>query len=149
MPPEECDRAKSEQAGLESAGVTADMARGAEWARANLEPERLKRVARWIELQEQILFRCPRPKPPPEPQTAGGAAGGTATTPNAKPPSGQKPKRQTLTIYPENGDAGEAPPKRPKKPPPPDAYKPPSSVDLQHAAPGLTLPPAGGPALAP
>lgn len=68
LAPEDCVRARSEQFILEGSGVPADMSRGAEWARANLEPERLKRIARWIELQEYILFRCPRPKPPPQPE---------------------------------------------------------------------------------
>ena len=71
LAPEDCVRARSEQFTLEGSGVPADMSRGPEWARTNLEPERLKRIARWIELQERILFRCPRPKPPPQPESAG------------------------------------------------------------------------------
>ncbi len=61
-----CEVARVEQGQLDTDGVRADVERGADWGRSNLAPERLRLVARWIELEEQILFRCPRPKPPPE-----------------------------------------------------------------------------------
>ncbi len=79
LEPAQCEAAKSEQAKLVSAGIDNDMQRGPEWARAHLSPDRLRQIARFIELQETVLFRCPRPKPPtvtpaavsPDPDQAG------------------------------------------------------------------------------
>ncbi|OYW53565.1 MAG: hypothetical protein B7Y80_14470 [Hyphomicrobium sp. 32-62-53] len=155
MAPEACDQAKAEQTSLETSGVARDMAQGPEWARANLSVDRLQRVARWIELEEQILFRCPRPAPPPEPATV------AAPAPGGKPEKSkldQKPKPKPATLS-ETGDAGEIPPK-PAKPKPPvakkpkadDAYRSPSPYsgeDVQHAIPGLPGQPTGGASLAP
>jgi len=155
MAPEACDQAKAEQTSLETSGVARDMAQGPEWARANLSVDRLQRVARWIELQEQILFRCPRPAPPPAPATA------AAPTPGAKPEKSkldQKTKQKPARLS-ETGDAGETPPK-PAKPKPPsikkpkadDAYRSPSPFsgeDVQHAIPGMPGQPTGGASLAP
>jgi hypothetical protein len=157
MAPEACEQAKSEQSSLESAGVARDMAQGPEWARANLPVDRLQRVARWIELQEQILFRCPRPAPPPEPATA--AAPATGEKPEKRKLE-QRPKPKPATLS-ETGDAGEAQspvakpkPKPPtaKKPKADDAYRAPgpfSGEDVQHAIPGVSGQPAGGASLAP
>jgi hypothetical protein len=55
---ETCARLKVEQGQLEVAGVEKDMAKGAEWAKANLGLEKLQRVQRFIEIEEQLLFRC-------------------------------------------------------------------------------------------
>lgn len=155
MAPEACDQAKAEQTSLETSGVARDMAQGPEWARANLSVDRLQRVARWIELQEQILFRCPRPAPPPAPATA------AAPTPGAKPEKSkldQKTKQKPARLS-ETGDAGETPPKsaKPKpasikKPKADDAYRSPSPFsgeDVQHAIPGMPGQPTGGASLAP
>jgi hypothetical protein len=43
---------------LRSEGAAADMARGPEWASANLSPERLQRIGALIEAEEQLNFRC-------------------------------------------------------------------------------------------
>lgn len=155
LAPEDCDRARVEQTNLEAAGVGADMAQGADWARSNLSPERLKRVQRWIELQERILFRCPRPKPPPAAEAARNADGpGSATD-----IQGKKPQQKAKPVRPAAastggpavdgagqpaGTAGSDRPVKPqqKKPKSDDAYKPP--VQLQHAAPGLSDPATGG-----
>ncbi len=53
-----CSAAKTERDGLVAKGLDADIARGAEWGKANLPPDRLKEVARLIELNEQLTFRC-------------------------------------------------------------------------------------------
>lgn len=58
LPKEECDALKSEQGRLVAAGVRAEMSRGAAWAKTNLAPERMTSIARLIEVDEQILFRC-------------------------------------------------------------------------------------------
>jgi hypothetical protein len=55
---EACARLKVEQGQLEDAGVEKDMAKGAEWAKSNLGLEKLQRVQRFIEIEEQLLFRC-------------------------------------------------------------------------------------------
>ncbi len=161
MTPDECDRAKSEQSGLETAGAAADMAQGPEWARANLPTDRLNRVARWIELQEQILFRCPRPKPVKEPETAAKSGDPAEAKPDQKPASTKKskPKPAPATTADTGDAAGEAAPKpaKPKpqaqkKPKADDAYRPPapfSGDELQHAAPGISVPASGGSGLAP
>lgn len=150
MPPEDCARAKSEQASLAAGGAAEDMARGPEWARANLSPDRLKRVARWIELEELILFQCPRPKPAPRPETA--ARDGEEKRPAG---GGTPPAKRTTDSGADGPKPAAAPPKpRPKpqrKPKVEDAYQPPtplSGQDMQHAAPGLSVP-AGAPALGP
>lgn len=157
MSPEECSRVEAEQRGLESAGVTRDMAQGADWARTNLGPERLQRVARWIELQEQILFRCPRPKPVEQPKdaTAAKSPAEDQSKKNQKP--AKKPNAQPVS--PPDKAAAPAPAKPPKpkppavaKPKPDDAYRPPapfSGQELQHATPGYSVPPAGATTLAP
>ena len=36
-----------------------------EWARANLAPDRLKRIERLLEVEEGLAFRCPQPRPAP------------------------------------------------------------------------------------
>jgi hypothetical protein len=160
LAPEDCVRARSEQFVLEGSGVPADMSRGAEWARANLEPERLKRVARWIELQEYILFRCPRPKPPPE--SAGNTQPRDADDSAASLKKPQKPKaakKQPSAAQSETGDGAAPPATAAKTKPPPqkprseDAYRPPmpySGDELQHAVPGSAIPlPANGTGLVP
>lgn len=160
MAPEDCDRARSEQTSLETAGVKSDMAQGAAWAQTHLQPDRLKRIARWIELEEQIQFRCPRPKPPPA--TVAQPDGGEPVPKNSnkpqKPKTAQKPKPQSASAESESGDgtgdaAKSAKPKPPaqKKPRTDDAYRPPapfSGDELQHAVPGV-VGPAGGTGLAP
>jgi hypothetical protein len=59
-----CAQLKDEQAQLVKAGTKADLDRGAEWARTNLTTDRLRLIERYITVEEQILFRCPQPKPP-------------------------------------------------------------------------------------
>ena len=156
---EECDRAKAEQAQLEQAGVTRDMSQGAQWARANLTTDRLQRVARWIDLQEQILFRCPRPVPPKPPETAAAPEGAQGTTKAQKPKVQKKVQPSSANATAETGDGGAVPASAVKKKPPAqkkplveDAYRPPapfSGQELQHAAPGVSVPAAGGSSLAP
>ena len=169
MAPEECERVRAEKTNLEQAGVAADMAQGAGWARANLPPDRLKRVQRWIELEEQVLFRCPRPKPPVPADAAAdpkdskpGTAPAQAKKPQQKqqkperPPTA-KPARQPADDQREKSGAasveGVAKPAKPqkKKPKVEDAYKPPAplSGDVEHAAPWLSVPAPGGTGLVP
>jgi hypothetical protein len=55
---ETCTKLKLEQGDLENAGVEQSMAKGPEWAKANLTPEKIQQVRRFIELEELIVFRC-------------------------------------------------------------------------------------------
>ncbi|MGE5267091.1 MAG: hypothetical protein ACM3L9_06970 [Deltaproteobacteria bacterium] len=162
LAPEDCERARAEQTNLEAAGVATDMAQGAEWARANLSTDRLKRVQRWIELQERILFRCPRPKPPAAAETAR-----DDDAPGTAPPELQvkKPQQKPKPVRPaaaaaestpgsdgarqpaEGGAPDRAVKPQQKKPKSDDAYKPP--VQLQHAAPGFSGPATGGAVIPP
>ena len=73
---ESCAKLMNEHGQLEQAGVEADMAKGPEWGKANLLPEKLDRIRRFIEIEEQLLFRC-RQKSlvslPPEVEAAPGS----------------------------------------------------------------------------
>lgn len=53
-----CQTLKVELAGMLALGVKDDMERGAAWAKANLSPEKLQKVRRLIEVEEQLEFRC-------------------------------------------------------------------------------------------
>jgi hypothetical protein len=54
-----CKAFEEEKAQLETTNIAEDIERGAEWAQANLSPERLRQVARYIFLQEKLTFQCP------------------------------------------------------------------------------------------
>lgn len=58
LEPEECKTLSSEYDSLVEAGAKSDMAKGVEWAKANLAPERLSRIARLITVEEKLSFRC-------------------------------------------------------------------------------------------
>ena len=55
---EACARLKTELMQLELAGVRVSMAKGPDWAKANLATDKLDQIKRLLELEEQILFRC-------------------------------------------------------------------------------------------
>jgi hypothetical protein len=55
---EECDKLQAEQTELTAAGVRAQFDRGPEWGKANLPPDQLQRVQRFIAVEEQLSFRC-------------------------------------------------------------------------------------------
>lgn len=55
---EACNALRSEEAVLVTSGIKSDMDKGPEWGKTNLTPERLQQVARFIELEEQLSFRC-------------------------------------------------------------------------------------------
>jgi hypothetical protein len=67
-----CDAASAEQSQLSD--VPAIIERGPEWAKTNAPPQTLQRVARWIELHEQLSFRCGRGRVTAEAQRAAAAA---------------------------------------------------------------------------
>jgi hypothetical protein len=53
-----CARLKTELLQLELAGTRTSMARGPDWAKANLAADKLQQIKRLMEIDEQILFRC-------------------------------------------------------------------------------------------
>jgi hypothetical protein len=66
-----CSKLTVEHERLETAGVDQTMAKGPEWGKANLAPEKIEEVRRFIELEELIQFRCrskARVTLPPDPE---------------------------------------------------------------------------------
>lgn len=59
---EECLKTKAEHQALVDSGVAADIEKGYKKASSGLSKDRLLKIKRWFELQENILFRCPRIK---------------------------------------------------------------------------------------
>lgn len=58
LEPQACSSLKSEHQGLVAAGAKSDMEKGPQWAKANLQTERLKSIERLIAVEEQLSFRC-------------------------------------------------------------------------------------------
>lgn len=55
----DCKGFEAEKVALDKTGIAEDVAKGPEWGKANLSPERLRNVGRYIFLEEQLTFRCP------------------------------------------------------------------------------------------
>ena len=97
---EGCANLKAEQAQLESAGTRGNMAKGPQWAKTNLEPDRLDQIRRLLEVDEQLLFRCQGrplvnlPKDPTDPDPAAREPGTEAgkSAPGVKAP--KVPKKE-------------------------------------------------------
>lgn len=53
-----CAKLKTELLQLELAGTRTSMAKGPDWAKANLGTDTLQQIKRLLEVEEQILFRC-------------------------------------------------------------------------------------------
>lgn len=97
-----CNRLKNEQARLASEGLKTDMLRGPAWAKANLPQAKLDEIKQLMDIEEQLAFRCPLPKPPPSPTTtaaapANDAAPGEAKGPPVKKKARNKKKAQEAT----------------------------------------------------
>lgn len=104
LDPDSCAKLKTEQEAMEKAGLKETVGRGPEWAKANLSPEKINEIKRWIEVDEQLLFRCPGrhlvnlpldPDPPPPPQVddkkgEAGKADAPAVAPKPVPPAAEK-----------------------------------------------------------
>lgn len=105
-----CAQLMSEQAQLVSAGVKDSMARGPDWAGAGASLTRLKEIERLIEVEEQLKFRCPQPKPvapaaeeasgeTPDKSTAAAKAGAaTVPTPTRKPKVNHAPPPKSKPV---------------------------------------------------
>ncbi len=151
---EACEQLQVRLDTLRNEGAAADMARGPEWARANLTPDRLQRIGALIEVEEQLNFRCGLAKitlpntieggeeevPSPGEASIEGAPGTIAipqkappapgrpasvATPAAKSPANVAPPRKKPA---QGGTPQKAPEKAPakkKRPQADDAYRPP------------------------
>ncbi|MCL4767710.1 MAG: hypothetical protein KJZ80_15900 [Hyphomicrobiaceae bacterium] len=120
-----CAALEDEQSKLVLAGVKSSMERGPEWARANLPAARLKEIERLIQVEEQIAFRCPQPKPVREArEPAGGNGAASEKGAAAEGAKGKAPPKPPSSA----GSASPAPGQKPKakaKAKPEDAYVPP------------------------
>lgn len=132
---ETCSQLHTEQAKFIESGILADLARGADWGKANLTAERLRDVELYITLDEQIKFACREatltpqmlqveeiakrlelnpnadpfaPPPPPEAKPDGDAVKPPKPAAQAKPKS--KPKSNAAKAATPNDDAYKGPP---------------------------------------
>ncbi len=80
-----CESLKIERDTLSQKGVPTDMERGPVWAKTNLPTERMTEIARFIEIDEQLMFRCGRSTAQP-----GGKQSGKPKA--AKDEPGKRPK---------------------------------------------------------
>jgi hypothetical protein len=67
LPPETCEQLKAELASLAAAGVPAQMERSPQTVARQLTVEQRSDIARYIKVEQQLLFRCPRPPAPADP----------------------------------------------------------------------------------
>lgn len=146
-----CGQLKGELVRMEQNGARGNMAKGPEWAKANLPPDKLDQVRRLIELDEQLLFRCSvrnlvelppdADADPPADQAGKDAAPAKADGPPAaqkkagskaapaQPPAAQPKPKQAVKAEPKAKDAASAPGKAAaakSKPKVNDAFKPPA-----------------------
>ena len=146
-----CDQLKREVGQLEGLGARDNLAKGAQWGKANLRGAQLEQVKKLIEIDEAVAFRCPRPKPKPDPAVLAkakappkgapkvqGAAGGAAVD-VVKPK--QKPRPKSAPVAADGGQ-GQVPaatavappkpkPRPPQQPKAPDVYVPPKAAPAQ------------------
>ena len=87
-----CDQLSAEKARLVGSGVADRMSKGASWGKANLAEEKLREIERYIEVEEQLSFRCGlakvklAPEPPdPDAVPAAPAPAATPTPPKRRP----------------------------------------------------------------
>jgi hypothetical protein len=83
LPAEECDRLKGELAALSRAGVPDQMAQIAPAQARELTVEQRADIARYIKVEQQLLFRCVRPAGKPDPH------GGMAAIIDPNEPQGE------------------------------------------------------------
>jgi hypothetical protein len=148
LPTEQCKTMAGEHAALVATGVPETLKKGPAWAKANLGPDKLKEVARYIGLEEQLLFRCGLAKVRKLPGAAGEDDGdGTAATdaatpaPAEPPPPVKKPQRKAQAKPKTDAAAADAAPApsapRPKAKPTPkadDAFRPPPKPPAEPAS---------------
>lgn len=135
LEPDVCDGLKAEQEKIGGKRLRDAMEKGPEWAKANLASSEINVVRRFIELEEQVLFRCPRPKPvkaaqppgekaPAGEQAAGKAAPKSQTKSQTKSDTKSETKSETKAQPKTEGTTKPAPKPIPK-PKHNDAFVPP------------------------
>jgi hypothetical protein len=68
LEPEACDKLKAEHETLTQQGLKEQLAKGPEWAKAQLPADKIERLRRYLAIDEDIKFRCPVAKPRPTPE---------------------------------------------------------------------------------
>lgn len=53
-----CAALRLEEIKFRQSGIVADMIKGAAWGKANLSPDRLRDIERYLQLDEQVQFGC-------------------------------------------------------------------------------------------
>jgi hypothetical protein len=96
-----CDRLQAEKQTLVVLGVDKEYTKGPEWAKANLAPSELNLLKRYIDLDEQLKFRCglamvtlqipDEPEDGPDDDSAPGAANGAVPLPERRDAALAKP----------------------------------------------------------
>ncbi|MEQ8825784.1 MAG: hypothetical protein RIC14_15570 [Filomicrobium sp.] len=56
---DDCKQYATEREKLSKSDLPKDMEKGPQWAKANLSPDRIRLIGRYIYLEEQLEFRCP------------------------------------------------------------------------------------------
>jgi hypothetical protein len=67
LPPDVCEQLKTELASLTAAGVPKQLEQSPKAANRQLTVEQRSDITRYIKVEQQVLFRCPRPPAPPDP----------------------------------------------------------------------------------
>ena len=142
---EVCSDLKEEHGQLVAAGAKANMERGPAWAKAKLQPDQIKQIERIINVEEQLAFRCPQPKPPleqaenPAPAaTVPGAAAASEPHKRGNPSAASRPLRKAKALSTARA-ANQTERRRSKKTPPrpksSDAYVPPPKLEDAYTPP--------------
>lgn len=71
-----CAAAEAELARYVASGILVDIAKGPEWAAANLPAARMQDIAHYFDVMEQLKFRCRPEKPAAKPKPAAAKADG-------------------------------------------------------------------------
>jgi hypothetical protein len=105
-----CAQLKTELLQLELAGARTSMAKGPDWAKANLGADKLQQIKRLLEVEEQILFRCQGKPLVVLPEGVDGEAA-AAPAERSKDGSAAKPATETKGAAKEPPAPGKAPAK--------------------------------------
>lgn len=135
---EACDAVEAEHAALVKAGLPEIVKKGPAWAKVNLGPARLSEVARYIDLEEQRLFRCGHDRKRAAAAAAEGKDAADDRNREATPPLSQRkpairkpsPPRAKAAAGPHEARAPTPAAKPGAKPKPKvdDAYRPPTKA---------------------
>ncbi len=119
-----CTVLRAEQTKLEQTGTRTAMEKGPDWARTHASVALLNDIARLIEVDENLSFRCPRPKPVIQATESADETEGQADA-KAKPkPKAKEPKAAVVAPAAPKPKPAPAPKVQPK-PKANDAYVPP------------------------